>query len=204
MMRTTNVFISSWHNSRFFRAFTRGGGYPQFPPQTITNFVCFFLIFFFTFSLPTKAISHPNHTSRKTLGSKTLSTESVKRSSAHAPFSSVTNPKFWHWAGYEATHHQFNTSHIMADVVTRLESLYLLTRPTRRELTRLILRWQKGTHGLGATQELKGETHAYYMHRHMYPHKSQSVIKYCRVGKFRGRTLMQVSRFCGYSRKFSP
>ena len=60
----------------------------------------------------------------------------------------------------------------MADVVTRLESFYLLTQPTRRELTRLILRWQKGTHGLGATQELKGETHAYYMHRHMYPHKS--------------------------------
>ena len=52
----------------------------------------------------------------------------------------------------------------MADVATRLESLYLLTRPTRRESTHLILRWQRGTHGLGAMQELKGETHACYIY----------------------------------------
>ena len=46
-MRTTNVFISSWHNSRFFQGLSGGGGYLQFPPQTITNFVCFFGCFFF-------------------------------------------------------------------------------------------------------------------------------------------------------------
>ena len=36
------------------------------------------------------------------------------------------------------------------------------------------------------------------------PTTSKQCYAYCRAGNFRGRKLLQNSRFCGYSRKFSP